>query len=649
MVQPPTVAEAARALVADAPRTAAARRLRPPRAVPGLARLTRLAAQLLGTSSAQVSLLTDVETIAGGYGPEAGRPGEQKPLGATICSLTASSRAPLAIADTRRDPRVADLPPVTSGAVGSYLGVPLTADGGAVVGAVCVFAPAARTWDERDVDVLQQVAATVAAELQLAALNDDYRTSRALLELSVTAAGIGTFDVDLVTEVLTTNDRLLELSGLTRAGFSGRPQDVYAHVHPDDVGEVVHRLREVAERGGEYTAHYRVVEADGSHRWLTARGSALPGPDGTPARLLGAVYDVTAVRQAGERVEAILDAMAVGHLALDADWRVTYANAEAERLVGRSREELLGDDFFTTCPAPLSGRHEADYRLAVSTGQPVVFDAHAGPADAWVEVRALPGREGLGVYLLDVTARRQAQLAAEEAAARLGLLAAVTTALTDTLDAERAVARLAQLVVPALGDWCVVTLVDDDTAAGALSAGRSGRAVDLRRGLRDVGWWHRDAALRPLVEAYTACRIGDLGDGAHLLRALREARPLHLARATEEISAVLTPGGEAVALLRELAPASASVFPLRGRGRTVGLLTLFAGPDRVPLTDVEVATAGEVAARAGLALDSARLYRQQRDLAEGLQRSLLSEPPEPDHGQIVVRYVPAAEAAQVGG
>ncbi|NAZ84462.1 SpoIIE family protein phosphatase, partial [Kineococcus sp. R8] len=42
-------------------------------------------------------------------------------------------------------------------------------------------------------------------------------------------------------------------------------------------------------------------------------------------------------------------------------------------------------------------------------------------------------------------------------------------------------------------------------------------------------------------------------------------------------------------------------------------------------------------------------YRQQRDLAEGLQRSLLSEPPEPDHGQIVVRYVPAAEAAQVGG
>src|SRR3712207_594986 len=58
---------------------------------------------------------------------------------------------------------------------------------------------------------------------------------------------------------------------------------------------------------------------------------------------------------------------------------------------------------------------------------------------------------------------------------------------------------------------------------------------------------------------------------------------------------------------------------------------------------------GQVAARAGLVLDNARLYRQQRDLAEGLQRSLLTAPPEPDHSQVVVRYVPAAEAAQVGG
>ncbi|WP_240896154.1 GAF domain-containing protein, partial [Kineococcus siccus] len=644
-----SAAQAAAMLTGDATRTAAARRLSPPRSLPGVERLTRLAAQLLGVASAQVSLLTDVEAVASGTGPAAGRPGERKPLAEALCALTAASGSPMEITDARADSRVAGLPPVTAGAVGSYLGVPLTI-GGETVGVMCVAAAQTRTWDERDVDVLEQVAAAVGAELELAALDDDYRTSRALLEAAVTAAGVGTFAFDLVTGVLTLDDRLLQLSALTRATFSGRPEDVYAHLHPDDVEEVVDRVRAAADGGGTYAAQYRVVQADGSHRWLAARGSTLPGPDGTPTRLLGAVYDVTGARAAGERIEAVLDAMAVGYLHLDGDWVISYANREAERVAGYTREEMLGSLFWEQFPAAVGGIFETSYRHAVAAGEAAVFDAYyPAPVDAWVEVRAIPEGEGLGLYFLDVTARTQAQQAAQESAARLYLLGAVSTALTDTLDAERAVARLAQLVVPALGDWCVVTLVDDDTAASTFTRSRASRAGDLRRGLRDVGWWHRDAALQPLVEAYTACHLGELGDDAPLLRALREARPVHLTDATRAVSAVLTPGGEAVALLRELAPASASVFPLRGRGRTVGLLTLFAGPDRVPLTDVEVATAGEVAARAGLALDSARLYRQQRDLAEGLQRSLLSEPPEPDHGQIVVRYVPAAEAAQVGG
>ena len=59
--------------------------------------------------------------------------------------------------------------------------------------------------------------------------------------------------------------------------------------------------------------------------------------------------------------------------------------------------------------------------------------------------------------------------------------------------------------------------------------------------------------------------------------------------------------------------------------------------------------AADLAGRAGLALDNARLYRRQRQLAEGLQRSLLTAPAQPDHVQVVVRYTPAAETAQVGG
>jgi serine phosphatase RsbU (regulator of sigma subunit) len=91
------------------------------------------------------------------------------------------------------------------------------------------------------------------------------------------------------------------------------------------------------------------------------------------------------------------------------------------------------------------------------------------------------------------------------------------------------------------------------------------------------------------------------------------------------------------------------VLPLPGRTGPVGMLPLCNGAERGPFTPEDLVTARHVAARAGLVLDNARLYRQQRNLAEGFQRSLLTPPPEPDHLQIVVRYVPAGQAAQVGG
>jgi serine phosphatase RsbU (regulator of sigma subunit) len=108
------------------------------------------------------------------------------------------------------------------------------------------------------------------------------------------------------------------------------------------------------------------------------------------------------------------------------------------------------------------------------------------------------------------------------------------------------------------------------------------------------------------------------------------------------------PAGEIRDVLLRLAPREAVAIPLRGRHRTVGLLTVFYA-EGTPVREADLSTAQDVADRAGLALDNVRLYSAHQQLAEGLQRSLLTEPPEPDHAEIAVRYLPAAEAARVGG
>ena len=594
-----------------------------------LNRIATLAAALMRTSASQVSLLTDVQTIAGGAGLDPAAVGSQGPLEDSLCTVTADLGGPLVVTDAASDERVRALPPVSSGAVGAYLGVPLSGTDGRPFGALCVFDAAPRPWSPSDVAVLEELARAVVSELELSALAADRRADTARWELAAVAGGVGTFDLDLATGELDLDDRLLELSDLSRDTFSGRPEDVYAHVHPDDVGAVIAHVEHALATHGSYEAEYRIVRADGTHRWVTARGRVVE--QGGAPRLVGVAHDTTAQREPMQRTAELLEGLAVAFIAMDNDWVMTHVNAEAERIAGQDRDRLLGRSLWDAFPATVGTDFERNYRRAAATGRPVVFDAHyPAPLDVWVEVRAVPGPQGLALYFLDITERVRLQR-------RSTLLAQVTAELTGTLDAEDAVARLARLAVPELADWCLVTLVGDEPQHG------------FRRGLRDVGWWHTDPGVLPVLEAYARERIPALTDTSFVARALRTGRPVVIDDdATARIREVLAPG-PAHDLLEQLSPDAFVVVPLRGRGRTVGLLSLFNGAARGAITPDALATLADIAARAGLALDNTRLYRQQRQLAEGLQRSLLTAPAQPDHVQVVVRYTPASETAQVGG
>ena len=356
---------------------------------------------------------------------------------------------------------------------------------------------------------------------------------------------------------------------------------------------------------------------------------------------MGAAFDTTLVQDGEARVARILEAMPSAFFQLDSDWRFTYANAEAERLLAGIGTGVVGEVLWELFPDAVGTPFEDNYRTAVETGQPVQFEAYyPPPLDAWFEIRAWPTPDELSVYFLDVTARKAAERSLAHSVERAALLAEVSVSLSDSFDTVQAVGRLAQLVVPRLGEWCLVTLVDD---ADPLSD------RDWRRHLRDIGFWHADPARRGLVEAYGRERIPALSDESFMAQALRNNRPIHVAADATRLVAAVVAEGPARDHYLALAPESVLVLPIRGRGRTVGVLTLGRGPDQAGFSPEEIGTLEEAAGRAGLALDNARLYAEQRELAEGLQRSLLTAPPVAEGLQVAVRYEPAAEVAQVGG
>ncbi len=473
---------------------------------------------------------------------------------------------------------------------------------------------------------------------QVGEFDGDLETERVVWELAVDAARIGTFDWNLETSALRFDDRLLELFGLDRETFGGSIEAFNERVHPEDLPRVSQALETAIETCGGYAAEYRILLPDGAVHWIAARGRALCDEDGRAVRLIGAAFDTTAEQEAEARTARVLETMPTAFFQLDTSWRFSYVNTEGERLLGKTREQLVGGVIWELFPAAVGSDFEAGYRRAAESGDPVSFDAwYPAPLEAWYEVRAWPNPDGLAVYFVDITTRREVERQNERAARRSALLAEVTAELTGTLDLEEAVGRVAPLVAPVLGDWVVVTLVGGDWE------------TDWRRALRDVGWWHADPTLRPVVERYARLRIEALLDVAFVPQVLRSSQPVMLPdRAAERVAAVLAPG-EARDLLIGLDPSAAAIVPMRGRDRTVGLLTVFRSQGTEPFSAEDLRTLDEVAGRAGLALDNARLFAEQRDLAEGLQRSLLTAPPESDHVEIAVRYEPAAETAQVGG
>jgi len=113
-----------------------------------------------------------------------------------------------------------------------------------------------------------------------------------------------------------------------------------------------------------------------------------------------------ALRQSNARLLSVLESITDGFFTLDADSRITYLNAQAERLLRRTRQDVIGRSFWRDFPEDVFRRM---FKHAVQTDTPVHFDAFSTLFSGWFEVHAYPSAGGLSVYFRDITERRQTE------------------------------------------------------------------------------------------------------------------------------------------------------------------------------------------------------------------------------------------------
>src|SRR5579859_693447 len=313
------------------------------------------------------------------------------------------------------------------------------------------------------------------------------------------------------------------------------------------------------------------------------------------------------LRASRDQLSAILAGVAEGITVQDAAGHMVYANDAAARLCGfASAAELLAVpaseilsrfQIFDETGATLTA-DRLPGRLALQAHpvpeELVRFRVLATGEERWSLVGATPvlgadGQVQLSVSIFrDVTERKRAEDTAR-------FMAAASAELGGSLEFEPTFTRIAQLAVPTLADWCVVDVIEDTGHVRRLAAAH----VDPTK----IRW------ARELAERYPEDPAAPRGV-AHVLRT---RQPELFAEISDEQLQAGARDAEHLAILRSLQLRSVIIVPLVARGRTLGAITLVAAESGRRYGPHDLAMAQDLAVRAALAADNARLYREAQE------------------------------------
>ncbi|MBR9991348.1 MAG: PAS domain S-box protein [Gemmatimonadetes bacterium] len=323
-------------------------------------------------------------------------------------------------------------------------------------------------------------------------------------------------------------------------------------------------------------------------------------PADQQAELLWLAAEQSRAAQGAERSKSrfrdVIERNADALVVMNDDGVILFANWMAVELFGQARSDLIGSSF--GYPAVAGETTELDIRT----------DGHSRVVEMRVVESEWEGRNACIASLRDITHRKQAEAnarglireqaarsVAETAARRFRFLADSSTVLSASLDFHTTLSELARLCVSEIAEWAVVYVIDD---AGCV------RRLDVA---------HRDAGKRELAEVLRESNV-PLVEPHPVLDVLRTRMPLLEREVNEERLQSLSENQEHVELIRALWMASFMVVPLTARDRSLGAIALIAANEDDAFDEDDLELAEDLALRAALAVDNARLYRAAQEI-----------------------------------
>jgi serine phosphatase RsbU (regulator of sigma subunit)/PAS domain-containing protein len=423
--------------------------------------------------------------------------------------------------------------------------------------------------------------------------------------------------------VLHLDEPAMALLGIDPYAYDRRIQTWLRLVHPDDVSWVTAEVDKAVATLAPYDAEYRVCPPDGTIRWLQARGRVAPAADGNPYRMLGTLWDTTESHLARDCVRSALRHMSDGFLSLDKDWRITFANVRAERLLGSPRK-LTGRVLWDLLVIRRVPGLESRCREAAAKRTAASFEAEWPDTGRWYRFRFVPIPDGVAWYFTDITESRkhraeqaEAERAAAERAARIQDL---TAALAEAVTSTDVVAAVAERVLPPFG------------ASGLTMQVVEGDRLPV---IGVVGY----------PQPYVDMIAGPMSKFPQAAEALRTHTPWFISSPRQYAKRF----PQAASWPKASGKQAWAFMPLVVSGRLVGLCVISFDRPR-HLTGAERALLIALSGLIAQALERARHFDAEHAQAKALQRTLLPQAlPSLPAVTAAARYLPAGEDTDVGG
>lgn len=183
-------------------------------------------------------------------------------------------------------------------------------------------------------------------------------------------------------------------------------------------------------------------------------------------------------------------------------------------------------------------------------------------------------------------------------------LAEASALLATSLDYKTTLTNLAMAIVCGQADWCTIDVLDQNST------------------LRPVASTHKNGAKMPVLEQLRSYRV-NLKAKVGIAQVIKSGKAQLYSEIKSEIKKALSPDAEQGQLMESLGFNSLMCVPLKVRGRTVGAISFIRGIGERLYDQTDLLWAEDLARRAALAVDNARLYQQATDIGENLRRAII--------------------------